>query len=202
VLAPYAVALLGLIGLARRSWRTWRKRPSISLALGNGQEVTVARHAPGQPIVAAVGIWERLLVSNEPERNPAEDTHVVLVAYEQVAPPGERVETRMALAWTHSEPTSTLSTLHGGSPRFIDLVSAIRGDSYAQLETHPKTVGPPVGFLQPNTNVAQTVWRVELELVARGVAPIKYRARLSWTGRWVSGPGSKHLRVHQLELSK
>ncbi len=51
---------------------------------------------------------------------------MLVVAYQQQTPAkGERVVARMPLAWMHSAPTATLTTLHGGPPG----IAARRGTS-------------------------------------------------------------------------
>jgi hypothetical protein len=120
--------------------------------------------------------------------------HVLVVAYRRETPTqGERVVARMPLAWTHSAPTATLTTLYGGSPRFIDLVAVDVVARGAQLQTNPTPLGP-LGILDPD-GVLST-WTLELELVARRIAPIAYTVTVSWDGDWpINQRAAEHLAV-------
>jgi hypothetical protein len=42
------------------------------------------------------------------------------------------------------------------------------------------------------------MWRLDVELVARRVAPIRYAVMVVWDGRWSAGPIGTHLQVSGL----
>jgi hypothetical protein len=198
LLSPYVLAVLTVAA----AWiRRKRRRPALSLAYGDIQECATAipfNNAWAQGPPAAYG---RLLVSNALRRDAAQGVHVVVTSYRRLAPSEDRVDLRMALAWTHSAPTETIATIHGGSPRLIDLVSVTRGITWGELRTHPRTPAPPIAWLVPDLGGAtvSSIWEVRLDLVADGVAPLHFKLQIHWDGAWVGGPSAPHLSVRSLE---
>lgn len=191
LMSPYILAVLAL-GV-RQAYR-WHRRPRIAIVeVAISESDTFDRGQPGPR--AAYG---RLLVRNVRKKDPAEDAHVVVISHQRVGPAvGKRHEIRMPLTWSHSDPAASLTTVHGGSPRWVDLVAAHRGYENASLETHPKAAAP-TGLLDPQVReggVALSRWRVDVELVARHVAPVRYAVFVQWDGAWRAGEIGAHLQV-------
>jgi hypothetical protein len=198
LLSPY---LLAALAAATAAWWKWRHRPILSVDGGiDRQELgTFVPNPHGVMTPGPKAVYARLVLRNRQRQNPAEDAHVLIRSYERVTPAALRATTimRMPLAWTHSTPTATVTTLHGGSPRFIDLVAVHQGHQPALLQTDPEAA-PPIGWLDPVDGQGKRVasaWKVNLELVGKGVKPIHFSVQVSWDGDWSSGSGLDHLHV-------
>jgi hypothetical protein len=181
-----------------------RRRPSLDLRFdhtGNDQ-VIVGR------VGGLEAAYVRLRVANAAGKDTADDVVVILTEVRRLKGSRDAVaETKpisLPLTWSGSNPPQTMSSVHPGSERHIDLLHVdwpARDETDiarewsevtpAQLDLTPKPVGG-----QDTLNPGRYV--VSLEIRARNADAIRYVIPVHWDGRW-SGKDAiwDHLRVEQ-----
>ena len=204
--AAVAVAI-GTVGtvvyaLFRDVFVTPRRRPKLDLRFDNeGSDQIVVGTADG--LAAA---YVRLRVANGQRKDTADDVVVIVTEIRGLEPSATTlVDGRpvgLPLTWSGTNPPLTMSSVHPGSARHVDLLhvdlpardeSEIAGkwttSVPVQLDVTPK---PPDGqdILHSGT------YEVSAEIRARNADAVGYVIRVHWDGKW-SGKAAMwdHLRV-------
>ena len=159
--------------------------------------------SPGGSLVpGARHLMVRLLVENVEGKLPAEDAQVFLREYEPAMPvPGtlparsgvERL--RIPLRWTHATDGPNTVALHGGHPRYVDLVAVSAIDAQMlRLQLEPMPVSGEANLFVPTPGQGRTC-RLTLDLVAKGAKPVSYLVDLVYDGVWEGKEPEANLRV-------
>lgn len=179
--ATWAVAIgtLGAVGYAlfRDLIVTPRRRPSLELAFD--------REGHDQ-LVHSGAAHVRMRVVNRPGKDTADEVVVVMTTLRRVSEPEETRPIGLPLTWSGSSPPLTMSSVHPGSERHVDLPRCDRR-SGLQLDLSPK---PPTGadVLEPGS------YELSVEVRARNADAIRYVIPVAWDGE-EAGEIWDHLRV-------
>ena len=97
--------------------------------------------------------------------------------------------------WSGTSPPLTVSAVHPGSARHVDLLHVdMAGDDLAllQLDLNPKPTGRQ-DFLEPGS------FEISIEIRARNADALRYVVPVSWDGTWSDRAAMwDHLRVEPL----
>ena len=189
-----AIGTIGAVAYAlfRDLVVTPRRRPKLDLRFeSTGNDQVVVGTAAGSDAAHV-----RLRVANREGKDTADDVVVIVTEvrrHEQTM--AEAKPIGLPLTWSSTSPPLTVSSVHPGSQRHIDLVhvdwpaGAETQTTPLQLDLTPKPAGGQ-DILDPGT------YEITVEIRARNADAICYAVLVSWDGEW-SGKESiwDHLRV-------
>jgi hypothetical protein len=168
---------------------TPRRRPKLELRFD--------RAGNDQVVIGTAGGFDaahvRLRVADGPGKETADDV-VVMVTELRPADSEDTRPIHLPLTWSGTSPPLTVSAVHPGSARHIDLVHVdLLGDDEAeaplQLDLNPKPTGGQ-DLLEPGT------YEISIEIRARNADALRYVIQVSWDGKRSGGAAIwDHLRV-------
>jgi hypothetical protein len=133
-------------------------------------------------------------VANGPGKDTADDV-VVMVTEMRPADSEDTRPIHLPLTWSGTNPPLTVSAVHPGSARHIDLlhVDLPAGDEAEiaplELDLNPKPTGGR-DLLEPGT------YEISIEIRARNADALRYAIPISWDGKRPGGAAMwDHLRV-------
>jgi hypothetical protein len=170
---------------------TPRRRPKLELRFDRAGNDQVIVETAGGFNAAHV----RLRVANGPGKDTADD---VVVMATEVRPlgdsQGDAAPIHLPLIWSGTSPPLTVSAVHPGSARHVDLLHVdLQGDDGVeapiQLDLNPKPTGSQ-DILEPGT------YEISIEIRARNADALRYVIPISWDGKRPAGAAMwDHLRV-------
>jgi hypothetical protein len=169
---------------------TPRRRPKLDLLFDRaGNDQVVVGTAGGSDAA-----YVRLRVANGPGKDTADDV-VVMVTELRPADSEDARPIHLPLTWSGTSPPLTVSAVHPGSARHVDLLHVdLAGDNPVplQLDLNPKPTGSR-DLLEPGT------YEISIEIRARNADALRYVVPVSWDGdRSDRAAMWDHLRVEPL----
>jgi hypothetical protein len=170
-----AIGTIGAVAYAlfRDLVVTPRRRPKLELRFDRaGNDLVIVGTAGG---VDAAHV--RLRVANGPGKDTADDV-VVMVTELRPADSEDTRPIHLPLTWSGTSPPLTVSAVHPGSARHIDLLHLdMAGDDLAplQLDVNPKPTGRQ-DFLEPGS------FEISIEIRGRNADALRYVVPVSWDG--------------------
>jgi hypothetical protein len=166
-----------------------RRRPKLELRFDRaGNDLVIVGTAGG---VDAAHV--RLRVANGPGKDTADDV-VVMVTELRPADSEDTRPIHLPLTWSGTSPPLTVSAVHPGSARHIDLLHVDlladdEADAPLQLDLNPKPTGGQ-DLLEAGT------YEISSEIRARNADALRYVIQVSWDGKRSGGAAIwDHLRV-------
>jgi len=185
-----AIGTIGAVGYAlfRDLVVTPRRRPSLELRFDRAGNDQIIVGTPSGSEAAHV----RLRVGNRAGKDTADDVVVLVTELRHASQPDAR-PIHLPLTWSSTSPPLTVSAIHPGSERHVDLlhVDLSTGDEAAplQLDVNPKPTGGQ-DLLDPGT------YEISIEIRARNADALCYAVSIAWDGRSSEGAATwEHLRV-------
>ncbi len=170
-----AIGTIGAVAYAlfRDLVVTPRRRPKLELRFDRaGNDQVIVATARGFDAASV-----RLRVANGPGKDTADDV-VVMVTELRPADSEDARPIHLPLTWSGTSPPLTVSAIHPGSARHVDLLHVdVAGDDPAplRLDLNPKPTGDQ-DILGPGT------YEISLEIRARNADALCYVIPLSWDG--------------------
>jgi hypothetical protein len=166
-----------------------RRRPKLELRFDRaGNDQVIVGTAGGSDAA-----YVRLRVANRKGKDTADDV-VVMVTEVQPADSEDARPIHLPLTWSGTNPPLTVSALHPGSARHIDVLHVeLSGDDEAeaplQLDLNPKPAGGQE-ILEPGA------YQISIEIRARNADALRYVIPIAWDGKWSDRAAMwDHLRV-------
>ena len=169
---------------------TPRRRPKLDLLFDRaGNDQVIVGTAGGSDAA-----YVRLRVADGPGKDTADDV-VVMVTELRPADSEDARPIHLPLTWSGTSPPLTVSAVHPGSARHVDLLHVdLAGDDPAplQLDLNPKPTGSR-DLLAPGT------YEISIEIRARNADALRYVVPVSWDGQRSDRAAMwNHLRVEPL----
>ena len=184
-----AIGTIGAVAYAlfRDVVVTPRRRPRLELRFDRtGNDQIVVGTAEG--VDAA---YVRLRVANGAGKDTADDVVVMLTEVDAADEDGAR-PVHLPLTWSGTSPPLTVSAIHPGSARHVDLLHVdLAGEDAGQLQLdlNPKPTGGQ-DRLEPGA------YEIAIEIRGRNADALRYVVPVSWDGTWSDQAGPwDHLRA-------
>lgn len=177
-----AIGTIGAVAYAlfRDVVVTPRRRPRLELRFDRtGNDQVVVGTAAGFDAA-----YVRLRVANEPGKDTADEVVVMLTEVDAADEDGTR-PVHLPLAWSGTSPPLTVSAIHPGSARHVDLLHVdLAGDDAGQLQLdlNPKPTGGQ-DRLEPGA------YEIAIEIRGRNADALRYVVPVSWDGTWSDRAG-------------
>ncbi len=172
-----AIGTIGAVAYAlfRDLVVTPRRRPKLELRFDNaGNDQIIVGSAGGFDVA-----YVRLRVANRPGKDTADDVVVMVTEVRPLGKPeADATPIHLPLIWSGTTPPRTVSALHPGSARHIDLMHcdlAGDGEGRLQLDLDPKPTGGR-DLLEPDA------YEISIEIRGRNADALRYVIPLSWDG--------------------
>ena len=156
-----------------------RRRPRLELRFDRaGNDQIVVATASGSEVARV-----RLRVGNKAGKDTADDVVVLVTELGPDSP------VHLPLTWSGTSPPLTVSSIHPGSERHVDLLHVDLPAGDAELDVDPKPTGGQ-HLLEPGE------YEVSIDIRARNADAQRYVIHLSWDGEASDRPALwDHLRV-------
>jgi hypothetical protein len=162
-----AIGTIGAVGYAlfRDLVVAPRRRPRLDLRFDRvGNDQIVVATASGSEVAQV-----RLRVGNKAGKDTADDVVVLVTELGPDSP------VHLPLTWSGTSPPLTVSSIHPGSERHVDLLHVDLPAGDAALDVNPKPTGGQ-HLLEPGT------YEASIEIRARNADAQRYVVPISWDG--------------------
>jgi hypothetical protein len=191
-----AIGTIGAVAYAlfRDLIVTPRRRPRLDLRFDPAGNDRVVVGTATESEAAHV----RLRVGNRAGKDTADDVVVMLTEVRPVSDSEQKADAKpihLPLTWSGTSPPLTVSAVHPGSERHVDLLHvdlSARDAAPMELDVNPKPTGGQ-DLLEPST------YETSIEIRARNADALRYVVPVSWDGKWSDQAVLRdHLRVESL----